>query len=190
MSKRRSATDRLSIYLSDRFDNMRTQDRVQTYINSFTSFVLKSCGVLVGVCVAWAALPHIETQLLGVAHSWRATNIVQLANGNWQMDVFAVKPWYRANCEYIPGQRVNALVMGPNSVAYEGVITYLDDNTPDSTRPAMVNEQYFGRWELDSTPPAPAGSQVMGRVKHDCDMPWITVTNVGPFYLPTEPTVK
>lgn len=82
----------------------------------------------------------------------------------WSARVSGVK--IDAQCEFVKGQTVIALVqLAPNAIPFEVEITFIDDDTPDSSRPA--GHQDFGRWQLNSLN-IPKGAIVIPSVKHNC----------------------
>ena len=86
------------------------------------------------------------------------------------------------NCIYVKGQRVTALVkIAPLAEGFEVPVVYLQDDTPDSTRPAGYQD--FGRWQFNA-PNLPIGSSLVVSVKNDCPhRKKITTSEIGPFVI-------
>lgn len=70
-----------------------------------------------------------------------------------------------------------------NGVMSEAALTFPDDETPGSSRPA--GSQDFGVWRFDTTR-NPQADHVMAYTWHDCGSPWAVLTQLGPW--PVEET--
>lgn len=184
---RRNPLDKMSIFLANKMERSHQQTLVKRSILVFNAVSLRTFAVLFAISAFWGLAPHLETMYLGVITDWRGTQYQRMADNNWQFEVYGYKPWYRANCESLGTGTMNVIVRPPDETAYAGTLTPVEAITPGTTRPSFPEEQSFGEWRLRSVPPAPPLSRVYGRIRHDCGLPWITVTNVGPFTLPLIP---
>ncbi|WP_299071356.1 hypothetical protein [uncultured Paraglaciecola sp.] len=65
----------------------------------------------------------------------------------------------------------------------ESAFKYVDDLTPNSSKPAMwFSRISFGVWQWNDTILPPRGiQQVMATVAHNCGDPELRTTKVGPF---------
>lgn len=87
-------------------------------------------------------------------------------------------------CPPVKGQAWSIFV--PTDVGHvERPVTFLRDMTPDSSRPE--GRQSFGRWEVDVTGLRVVSGDLVGTVESHCDdLPYPTVSRVGPFPMVVE----
>lgn len=80
-------------------------------------------------------------------------------------------------CEFVPGSQI-AWYKGDLGWREAGTLLFVDDVSPDSTRPAGATAQDFGIWRWPEVPlDAP---QIRATILHDC-YGRIVVTKIGPF---------
>lgn len=82
----------------------------------------------------------------------------------WSAHVYGIK--IDNDCKYKPGQIVRAYGSGgANSPKSEIVVNFVDDDTPDSNKPAGFHD--FGRWEFQA-PNIFQGFVLRVRIEHEC----------------------
>lgn len=132
----------------------------------------------------WAPLNSLGTRALNwvspVVGPFYATDWQQDGDGYWSASVIGTK--YVDACRYVPGQIVTGAAFYPDDgITRELFITYIDDETPDSTRPAGT--QYFGRWQT-SIPHLPVGTTIAVSVQHICpDRTSPVVSPIRPMFI-------
>ncbi len=90
-------------------------------------------------------------------------------------------------CERVGTEK--ARVVGPDGRLHEAALLYVDDLTPNSTRP--VGLQHFGIWQVRFAVYAEPVSEVVVEVEHDCGR-WVrrVITQVGPMAVPRPPNAS
>lgn len=101
----------------------------------------------------------------------------------WSAKIYGTK--VDNDCVYVPGQKVNGVAtIAPGAPAFELLVEFLKDDTPDSSRPAGY--QYFGRWQFDA-PNIPKGTSIKVRLRHKCThRKEETPSIIGPFIVGLE----
>ena len=95
-----------------------------------------------------------------VAVNWRQDP----ATGFWSVRVFGDKA--DGGCEFVKGQQVVAqAIEAPHYIPSEVLVVFINDDTPDSNRPAGYQD--YGRWEFQKKGILP-GATVQPAVAHDC----------------------
>lgn len=104
-------------------------------------------------------------------------------NRFWSARIYGIK--IDGDCKYVKGQKVTGQVrLTPDAVPFEAPVAFIDDDTPDSSRPAGYQD--FGRWEFNA-PNLVIGSQITVGILNKCPhRKEATLSWVGPFVITYE----
>lgn len=117
--------------------------------------------------------PVLESHVFPVVRRWEA-QAIRKPTGETILVVRGEK--VRPECAYVPRSESVIIVPPDGGDGYEVDLTYLDDPTPGSSRPA--GRQSFGRWLIGTPIWAAAGSRIHGSVQHRCHVGRLTVTPI------------
>ena len=134
--------------------------------NLFNLGALVFAGLI--VAALWSPIVNlsimVENRINPVLGPFYANDWRKDENGLWSAQVIGSKRI--GSCEYVEGQIVTGVVTYPDGeLQREVVISFIDDDSPDSTRPEGT--QNFGRWQM-SIPHIPEGSVISSSVQHFC----------------------
>lgn len=181
-NKLTSVIDCFSNRLADVFENKRIEGKIHRYLNLIVDTSIRFCAFIFVVSVVLTIGPSLESRISGVLFDWRADNF-EYVNDGWEFNVFATKPWYRSNCMYVKDQIIDArAIVDPNKNSYhivEGTLTFL--NSKLINKDESNSRDYFGKWRFTSPEYVPVGSVIVGSIKHQCHVLWVSTTIFGPF---------
>jgi hypothetical protein len=181
--------DQLSSWLADLFENEELQRvatkgmtiALDTAIRFFIVVLIFSIMISVG--------PSIETHFLGAMNSWRAENFRTDAKGNWEFDIYAVKPWYKGSCLYLKDRPIEAVAFPPAGSKPDVVRGTMQPDGKGRLYPDVSqnqNQAYAGHWTFITDQQIPVGSIISGTLQHQCHFLWISTTVFGPFQIKIE----
>lgn len=129
-------------------------------------------GPVVGITGAFLATSAVERYLPVV--TWMQADGVSIEGGAVEARVSGYKI---LDCAFVAGSQI-AWAKTETGWRELGPLIFVDDPTPNSTRPASDEKQDFGIWRWEDVP---AGAdEIKVTVMNNCDGR-IRVTTVGPF---------
>lgn len=125
--------------------------------------------------VPWNVPRVSTTDVAPVVTEMRPRFWAESDSGVWSASVFGTKG--ENNCVFVTNQQVTAVV-STQSPSKEISVTFVDDDTPGSTRPS--GEQFFGVWRFDADN-LHERDQVTVVLKHYCAGVGVVATTIGPW---------
>lgn len=74
------------------------------------------------------------------------------------------------DCRYVPDSQLGYVKIKGSALWYESDFEFVNDRSPNSSRPGRLSEQDFGvwRWRVVGEGPAPEITETFATVNHDC----------------------
>lgn len=175
--------DQLSSWLADLFENESLQSVAVKGMTITIDTVIRLAIVVFIFSVLISVGPSLETRFLGVLNSWDAKDFRLNDLGNWEFDIFAVKPWYKGSCLYLKDRPIEAVAFPPPGTNNGLIRGTMKPDGKGRLFPDGANQNYAGHWTFYADQNVPVGSIISGTLQHQCHILWVSTTIFGPFQI-------